>query len=105
MNKDPEDPRLGWIVIVRTYTTPIRNMASTVENEASHDIDPIWTTSRTARQIYALGEVEKVDWGHIMLHMHLCVSNVQTMIGHHTPALFGSIVYFPADVASNGWAG
>jgi hypothetical protein len=23
------------------------------------DIDPIWTTSRTARQIYALGEVEK----------------------------------------------
>jgi hypothetical protein len=34
-------------------------MASTVENEASHDIDPIWATSRTARQIYALGQVEK----------------------------------------------
>ncbi|KAK0456124.1 hypothetical protein EV421DRAFT_30733 [Armillaria borealis] len=25
------------------------------------DIDPIWTTSRTARQIYALGQVEKVS--------------------------------------------
>lgn len=24
------------------------------------NIDPIWTTSRTARQIYALGQVEKV---------------------------------------------
>ncbi|KAH9858256.1 hypothetical protein C2E23DRAFT_880893 [Lenzites betulinus] len=24
-----------------------------------HDIDPIWMSSRTARQIYALGEVEK----------------------------------------------
>ncbi|TFL06148.1 hypothetical protein BDV98DRAFT_558907 [Pterulicium gracile] len=30
------------------------------ENEADHsEINPIWTTSRTARQIYALGEVEK----------------------------------------------
>lgn len=25
------------------------------------DLDPIWTTSRTARQIHALGEVEKVS--------------------------------------------
>ncbi|KAG7099808.1 hypothetical protein E1B28_001619 [Marasmius oreades] len=28
---------------------------------ASHEIDPIWTTSRTARQIHSLGEVEKQD--------------------------------------------
>ena len=38
-------------------------MASGAENEAARDtseIDPVWTTSRTARQIYALGEVEKV---------------------------------------------
>jgi len=35
-------------------------MASMTDNEADLlDIDPIWTTSRTARQIYALGEVEK----------------------------------------------
>ena len=26
----------------------------------AQEIDPIWTSSRTARQIYALGEVEKV---------------------------------------------
>jgi len=25
----------------------------------THEIDPIWTSSRTARQIYALGDVEK----------------------------------------------
>ncbi|KAJ7597339.1 hypothetical protein C8J56DRAFT_919787 [Mycena floridula] len=34
-------------------------MASTTEHEVVSEIDPIWTTSRTARQIYALGEVEK----------------------------------------------
>lgn len=31
-----------------------------MEYEPSGDIDPIWTSSRTARQIYALGEVERV---------------------------------------------
>ncbi|TFK94950.1 hypothetical protein K466DRAFT_534754 [Polyporus arcularius HHB13444] len=30
-----------------------------MEPELSEDIDPIWLSSRTARQIYALGEVEK----------------------------------------------
>ncbi|RDB28775.1 hypothetical protein Hypma_015983 [Hypsizygus marmoreus] len=35
-------------------------MSPAVEQEGDLlDIDPIWTTSRTARQIYALGEVEK----------------------------------------------
>ncbi|KAF9015755.1 hypothetical protein BDQ17DRAFT_1386430 [Cyathus striatus] len=29
------------------------------QEEHTTDVDPIWTTSRTARQIYALGEVEK----------------------------------------------
>ncbi|KAH9486344.1 hypothetical protein JR316_0000408 [Psilocybe cubensis] len=37
-------------------------MASTTEHEVDPtEIDPIWTTSRTARQIYALGEVDKTD--------------------------------------------
>ncbi|KAF9245712.1 hypothetical protein BU15DRAFT_85414 [Melanogaster broomeanus] len=31
------------------------------EHDPSLEIDPIWTSSRTARQIYALGEVEKTD--------------------------------------------
>ncbi|KIJ66377.1 hypothetical protein HYDPIDRAFT_86447 [Hydnomerulius pinastri MD-312] len=30
-----------------------------IEHDSSMEIDPIWTSSRTARQIYALGEVEK----------------------------------------------
>lgn len=33
------------------------------------DIDPIWTSSRTARQIYALGEVEKVRTGSVSLYL------------------------------------
>jgi len=38
------------------------SMASTAAQEAEGSkIDPIWTTSRTARQIYALGEVDKVN--------------------------------------------
>ncbi|KIM88749.1 hypothetical protein PILCRDRAFT_62071 [Piloderma croceum F 1598] len=41
-------------------------MTSNAEGVANHpsdpyEIDPIWTSSRTARQIYALGEVEKTD--------------------------------------------
>lgn len=39
---------------------PQYSMASTEAERDALDIDPIWTTSRTARQIYALGEVEKV---------------------------------------------
>lgn len=35
-------------------------MATVEEVNDASEIDPIWTTSRTARQIYALGEVEKV---------------------------------------------
>jgi hypothetical protein len=42
------------------------NMATTTEAEINPlDIDPIWTTSRTARQIKALCEVDKV--GHNLL--------------------------------------
>lgn len=37
---------------------PDRTANNHEESEVA-DIDPIWTTSRTARQIYALGEVEK----------------------------------------------
>jgi hypothetical protein len=38
-------------------------MASTSAQETEgSEIDPIWTTSRTARQIYALGEVDKVRY-------------------------------------------
>ncbi|KAF8559963.1 hypothetical protein OG21DRAFT_1479829 [Imleria badia] len=35
------------------------------EQEPSEEIDPIWTSSRTARQIYALGEVER-DIGRLL---------------------------------------
>lgn len=37
----------------------------TQPDTAATDIDPIWTTSRTARQIYALGQVEK-DIGRLL---------------------------------------
>ena len=36
-------------------------LAYAMDQEADNsEIDPIWTSSRTARQIYALGEVDKV---------------------------------------------
>ncbi|KAJ7654179.1 hypothetical protein B0H17DRAFT_1146905 [Mycena rosella] len=37
-------------------------MSTKIDEETDAlEIDPIWTTSRTARQIFALGQVEKVD--------------------------------------------
>ncbi|KAG6851361.1 hypothetical protein H0H93_005759 [Arthromyces matolae] len=39
------------------------------------DIDPIWTTSRTARQIYALSEVEK----DIARLLHLAASSISLL--------------------------
>jgi len=40
-------------------------MSQPEEHEPSEEIDPIWTSSRTARQIYALGEVER-DIGRLL---------------------------------------
>ncbi|KAF7436386.1 hypothetical protein PC9H_003219 [Pleurotus ostreatus] len=45
-----------------------------VEHEqVTDEIDPIWTTSRTARQIYALGEVEK-DISRLLALAASCIS-------------------------------
>jgi len=35
------------------------SMTADLQDSGEVDIDPIWTSSRTSRQIYALGEVEK----------------------------------------------
>jgi len=44
----------------------LTKMTSVTERETDgSEIDPIWTTSRTARQIYALGEVDKVGRRHV----------------------------------------
>jgi hypothetical protein len=77
-------------------------MTSNAEGDASHpsdpyEIDPIWTSSRTARQIYALGEVEKVR---VLASYNFHFTN-QT-IGYLSPALFGSLIYFPPDLTADG---
>lgn len=36
------------------------NASTAVDEQTEVEVDPIWVSSRTARQIYALGEVEKV---------------------------------------------
>ncbi|KAN0100251.1 hypothetical protein V8E55_000235 [Tylopilus felleus] len=45
------------------------------DHEPSEEIDPIWTSSRTARQIYALGEVER-DIGRLL---YLAASSVSLL--------------------------
>jgi hypothetical protein len=50
---------------------------NTTEPDSS-EIDPIWTTSRTARQIYALGEVDKVRMNGYRLYPKLCSSAFRT---------------------------
>jgi hypothetical protein len=75
-----------------------------MEEPDPNAIDPIWTTSRTARQIYALGQVEKVrsdDRG----NERMKVKTFLLMdVGHYTIASTRSVVHIIVDVASNGWA-
>ena len=53
--------RLRWLIYLDSDPETLSNMTTTPEQDADGvEIDPIWTTSRTARQIYSLGEVEKV---------------------------------------------
>ena len=47
---------------------------------ALDQIDPIWMSSRTARQIYALGEVDKV--GVIVLSSHLTIAQLRICSGY-----------------------
>jgi hypothetical protein len=53
-----------FVNIIRRLVDPVvllhPTMATPEQDTDGVEIDPIWTTSRTARQIYALGEVEKV---------------------------------------------
>jgi hypothetical protein len=54
-------------VLARVATSPLPAMADNEattmepEDQEASAVDPIWTSSRTARQIYMLGEVEKVS--------------------------------------------
>ena len=80
-------------------------MTSMLENEALEkegellDIDPIWTTSRTARQIYALGEVEKVF--HASRESRSCFP-FKLPTGYHSSTLFGGLVHIATYTPSNG---
>jgi hypothetical protein len=78
-------------------------MTSNVDQETDAlDIDPIWTTSRTARQIYALGQVEKAC-KFMTTQLRSGVLTKKTNIGHHSLTLLGRIIHLTAHVASDGW--
>lgn len=62
------------------------------------EIDPIWTSSRTARQIYALGEVEKVS------PSHTYVPPAHTLLLGHNPSIISrSIIRLPPHSPADGW--
>jgi len=79
----------------------------TQEKETTHEgstnpteIDAIWMSSRTARQIYSLGEVDKVctyPSFHRDRHSY-------KRPGHHPPAFAGRILGVAAYPPTDGWA-
>lgn len=62
-------------------------------------IDPIWTTSRTSRQIYALGEVEKVLLSSLFLNT--IPESLKLSAGHWAAARPGSDVHFSPHLATD----
>jgi hypothetical protein len=71
---------------------------NTTTEPDSSEIDPIWTTSRTARQIYALGEVDKARMklsvvSHPFVHLHS---------GHNSSSGASCFIYLTIDPAANG---
>ncbi len=69
-------------------------------NSLEAEIDPIWTSSRTARQIYALGEVEKV---HLLCFSSIALQvRLQGHTGHQSLTLLGGIFNLSSHFAPNG---
>ena len=60
-------------------------------------IDPIWTSSRTARQIHALGEVDKV-----YSYDRLGNCPEQVFLGYNPSVGLGRILNLFANVTSDG---
>ncbi len=71
-----------------------------VEHEqVTDEIDPIWTTSRTARQIYALGDVEKVIHSFVDFWKSL-----KAATGHFPTPCARSVVHIVVDFATDRWS-
>ena len=68
--------------------------------EEDENVDPIWTSSRTARQIYALTMVEKVLM-FILLIMNLQLNTDTTYLGYQqtisTCSFFSIFTYLATD--------
>ena len=64
------------------------------------DVDPIWMSSRTARQIYALGEVEKVMRCQLLRRHPLL--NYPLPEGHHSTTLTRCLIYRASLAPPNG---
>ena len=78
------------------------------DSQGTNEIDPIWTSSRTARQIYALGEVERVSW-FTMLWMvsEFCETDFLfgvIWVGYQSFTIVGFVFDISIDVAANGWS-
>ena len=73
-------------------------MASQDNHDSQHhdepvDVDPIWMSSRTARQIYALGEVEKVRLGIVLPRDMRWLTRARARAGHQPAAAARGVVH------------
>lgn len=68
--------------------------------DVDSEIDPVWASSRTARQIYALGEVEKVP--HTATSSRVDLPHTRPT-GHQPPSLTRRFVYRASHIAADRW--
>ena len=63
------------------------------------EVDPVWMSSRTARQIYALGEVEKVRTGS---QCGQCITSFG-VTGYQQTIIPRRLFHVAFNATSNGW--
>ena len=88
-------------LLATTMSEQINGVAATGQmNEDVDNVDPIWTSSRTARQIHALSAVEKVCAHCIIVRAE--ATHVAFAVGYQSLAHTGFIFYVPFDIAADG---
>lgn len=76
------------------------------QNDMDVEIDPIWVSSRTARQIYALGDVEKVCANTSCIFIgQLNIFLYTLYVGHKPSSDTGRLFNIPLNPATNRQAG
>ena len=85
--------------LVNGGSAPTNDTNASVNSLEGEDVDPIWLSSRTARQIYGLCQVEKVGTSQVPPHSKDLI--LYHTKGHRSPAFTCRILHLTINTASN----